>query len=523
MKKIIFQTDTLGSNFEINIPGVGKSGLPQRILEVVTYLRIKIFSIFILLIPISIFFFSEIANFGLESSIFVTSIISCILLVLLYAIELVIAGSKKLIDPPGMLNMLLFALLATTSAVLIPLKSSENTFGNVSEISVKGLSGISIILFLIIFYFTLLNTKNFQNLISKFNLINLSGFLFTLFFGLTLGYDYGFGFIPTFTQYSLLLFANTIFILISFFCLLFIKKFTTKFIATISLIPNLLLILTFQPSSALVFLFTLATGIALTIINIVQLIKNRTEIANNFKVLKIKLSAISKSIKKKNEIDLVQIFSLKKYLFKLLVLYSGVVLLGISLILLFTNLEAKSFFESGVRTIADTFNNLFRNSATIFTGSGASSFNGNESLVAGVIKSNGLLGLFAYLLVFLSIIFNTLTTVANKRIFKDESYKLRFFINFLLLFGIITFVFIYPGMIFIVLWWILFAFSFAFQFFDIQKNLPDDYEYSISELRIAGKVVDKYAKTVKLFLTLILTILGVILILIILSMLGRII
>lgn len=523
MKKIIFQTSEAGSNFEINIPGVGKNGLLQRILEVVTYLRIKIFSIFIVLTPISIFFFTAIANFGLESSLFVTAMIFCIFMVILYAIELTIAGSKKLIDPPGMLNMLLFALLATTSAVLIPLKSSENTFGNVSEIAVKGLSGISVILFLIIFYFTILNTKSSKSIVNKFNLINISGILFTLFFALILGYDYGIGFIPTFTQYSLLVFANVIFIVISFFSLLFIKAFTTKFLAFISLISNTLLIITLQPSAAFFFIITFASGITLSIINIIQFIRNRQEVNNNFKIIKLKLFQISKSIKKNSEIDLVQILSLKKYALKLLVLYSGVILLSLSLILVFTNLEAKSFFESGIRTIADTFNNLFRNSSTIFTGSGASSFDGNESLIAGVIQSNGLLGLFAYLLVFFSIIFNTLTTVANKKIFQNESYKLSFFVNFLLLFGSIVFVFIYPGMIFLILWWTFFALSFALQFFEIQEKLPSDYAYEISEFKLGGKALSKYSKPVKMILTLSFVIFGAVLILIILSMLGRII
>lgn len=523
MKKIIFQTSDLGTNFTINIPGVGKNDLLQKILEVVTYLRIKVFSIFIVLTPISIFFFTAIANFGFESSLFLTSIIFCIILVLLYTIELILAGSKKLIDPPGMLNMLLFALLITTSAVLIPLKSAENTFGNVSEIAVKGLSGISVILFLIIFYFTILNTKSFKSIVNKFNLINISGILFTLFFGLILGYDYGIGFIPTFTQYSLLVFANILFIVISFFSVLFVKAFTTKFLAFISLISNTLLIITLQPSAAFFFIITFASGLTLSIINIIQFIRNRQEVNNNLKIIKLKLSQITKSIKKNSEIDFVQFLSLKKYALKLLVLYSGVILLSLSLILVFTNLEVKIFFENGIRTIADTFNDLFRNSSTIFTGSGASSFNGNESLISGVIKSNGLLGFFAYLLVFFSIIFNTLTTVANRQIFKNESYKLSFFVNFLLLFGLIVFVFIYPGMIFLILWWVFFAFSFSLKFFEIQEKLPNDYEYEISEFKLRGKALTKYSKPVKLILILSFVIFGAVLIFIILSMLGRII
>jgi hypothetical protein len=161
------------------------------------------------------------------------------------------------------------------------------------------------------------------------------------------------------------------------------------------------------------------------------------------------------------------------------------------------------------------------------TGLGASVFDGTNSLVSGIVRSNGLIGTLAYAVIFFSVIWVIFGDLSNKKFFKSDLYKVKGIVYFLVIFGLITFFIIYPGLIFLSVWWVMFSLVFGFRTISNSSNkkqeiVQDDYEFKIVEFGFGNRVFGKNGKFAKLFITGIIFIAFVIFAVISVSLAGRI-
>jgi hypothetical protein len=186
MKKLEFVIPNFDKKISIKIPTL-KSNLDktQKLLKLIDYIKTATFLLLIFLLPLS-FLFDGKTNLLVgnrfatyESSTFQLLMILGLFIFGLTLAELSIGGFKRLIDPAGLLVVLVFSLLITAAAVLVENQLQENTFGitegNTSA-AFKALSGVAVIAYLSLFYTTssLIRTEKMQNLFKNLFLTSLS-------------------------------------------------------------------------------------------------------------------------------------------------------------------------------------------------------------------------------------------------------------------------------------------------------------------------------------------------------------
>ena len=464
MKKYTVRFNFSNNTYNLAIPGLGRNlSNKQRILEIITSLRNAFFLTFLLFIPVSMYFFEYIPNVSLEASLLVFLTIGLLITSLLYFIEAFIAPKYRIIDPNGSFFVLIFGLLISASSAFLVFtnyESSKNTFGNVSDLSIKGVAGLTVITLMSIYYYVSLEKfqRNNNRALTFFSLgLNLFIFFTVLDPSLKTNFLIFVISIPIFiaasanSNSSFIKLVNFSSILICFYNIFTLNVPKNSFILLLAtfLITSLII-------SYLIFSFRL------------------DKVANYLKTyiptLKIFLNSLIKFkfFSRKNIDNLIKIVLLPT-LFSLPI---TIVLLSLLIISDTGKLEAFNnvlmSYESALKRISESL-------LTLITGVGASQVSVNYPFVASVLIANGLLGLLGYILVFGFGVYKGI-----KLLIKEQSSLKNICIVTILLFIPILSLFIYPSLILLVIWWIVFSII-------LNPKLKNNFKYS-PEIKKTGKV-----------------------------------
>ncbi len=444
MKKYSLRFQFTDRVFKFTVPGIGNNlNFKQRLLEIATSLRSSIFLLFLSLIPVSMYFYDQVSRVGLESSLLIYLTLGLLVVSSFYIIEVFIVSRERVIDPKGSFAILIFGLLVTASSaflVFTDYESSENTFGDVSEIAIKGLAGLTIIILMGIYYYISLHRFQYgkgKKLLTSFG-IGL------IIFGLI-------GLVDERLSLDLLVYLVGIPILFAAFAVTTGKFLKLLLGAGIGLsIYNIVRFPWFED----------AYTIFLTSLVITSLIISYFVFSFGFDHLSNYLSNYRK--------DLISIFeSIRKFKFinsevfqkvlKILILPSLIILpitiLLLALFLIGNGIRTEVF--NGVLISYETaFSRINDDLITLITGTGAGLTTVNFPLGASIIIANGILGVIGYLVLY---IFAFIESI--KLLIKESKTLLQFFVKVCLttviIFVPIFSLFAYPSLFVILSWWVV--------------------------------------------------------------------
>jgi hypothetical protein len=418
-----------------------------------------------------------------ETPLFHGFIIFILVSLALLGINIVLSGWKILVDPANFLTVLTFSLLLTLCAVFSIEASRNNTFGSTSF---RGLSGIFVISLIVLYYFINIYIRD---IVSFRKLIN------TLIAGLLIFFVYC----------SLALIENSsiigmniyiIGILIALLTLIAVLgKRRNLLFTVILLIVGLITFSNIGNGAAystqilsLVWSFLITTLIVF-IIYIVSKKDRKTAFAE--------LRAEFKNRK----INIIQLIN-KHPIIKI----AGILIVLIGLTMFVTNKldSGESFIVEKFRQISTAFMNLGDSEIVdlkfiqqILFGVGSKAITTTSSFIVNLINSLGLLGFAAYLFLILNIVYKA-TTFFNKNIRSPRNNLLSIITLFISIFVPIISLFVYPGLAFILIWWMFFSLISTSESKDFNEKdnviLMDSFEVkryriAISNISIKSPVV----------------------------------
>lgn len=392
-----------------------------------------IFLIFLAVLPFSVLFFS---NETYETAVFYVFSTLIIVQIGLFISSIFLGGKKMLIDPKGFAVVLVFALLTTTSAISTDPPTVANTFG---IDAIRGMAGVLIMMMVALFYLINVNVTDFRFL-KKSILSFVAGSILLSYYFLLSGK---------------INFSNSIFLMTAL-VIVFGTSFYSKRFRYIPVLVSVFLLLFLylndifsikqQGFAISPILLVFATVISSSTLFFTLLIKNR-----NF--FNKKLWSIAETSN----------LTMERAFLKFTDLI--VLLIPAILLLLFIYLEVEKVqfedfisnavddFEGAWNAISlDTVDSTVRIRNIVFGIGGDYSFAG-RSLLASILTVQGIVGLFAYLLLWVYSIFLSLkVTLLSFR--KTNYYKLILPFSFIIIFVPVLSIFTYSGIILIILFWL---------------------------------------------------------------------
>lgn len=437
MRKLKFQIQ--GRELALSAPMVSTGSKLGNVARTLNIAALVLLMFTFLFLPLSIF----LGNVTYENSVFGFFLTLIIIIAGLTCSYFVLVGRKGLVDPEHFLSVLFFALVVITSSVFQSPAHISNTFGTAN---VRALAGILIMAFIGLFYFTnvLIKSKQLFNSAVKAILIGLFvTVVFAVVNSLTLTKTLPFDNLPI----MFVALMGIVYSIIAF------KKYR---------LPLLLVLVV-----SLILLFGVNSGTPLNSINIIRILLPAfiTTIIVGILIYR----NVSREYFKKFQL----VFSLKgqkivKSFDILNVLMVGLPLLFliVLLVLLFTNNISIAGLLDPINNSLTVLNNYFRtttfNLGKLLIGNGAydvntvtSNLNAAVSLLRNVIMTEGVLGLFGYL--FLWMIGISAAVKGFTQSIKDKEMLLTLPLVFVLIFVPIYSLFAYSGVLLVILWWASFA------------------------------------------------------------------
>jgi hypothetical protein len=431
MRELLFNVP--GRTKPISLKFGGKDSGKLGGLTIISSIKYFLYLTFLLFLPVSIFFYS---SYSYEQSSFNYVLYFLIIISGFYLFELIVNNRKKLIDPHSLLQILIFALLVTTAAVLVTPANKANTFGTLdftNQDSFKGYAGISIILYIALYYYTVLfNNKNWKRQLS-IDLLSVGFILMNLVWLLSA------------KPVSLLVAVVGSFLLIA--NLLFLKSdLKIKFIYLIGILISIFNILD-ESTSYYIFFITFISIIPSILISVLYKIKFKFGIKNLFSYLRINLKKI------KNYRNIIDV---KEKLFKSILFVMPIILIIVLISLSIYKPENWDGFEdfgNNLESSWKSINDSFRN---IMIGLGSAE-GLRVSGIGGILIGQGLMGLIAYVFLGSYSIFINIKSILKVEIQNKSKIHLYLTLLFINLFLIIASLFIYIGFLTMVLWWTIFS------------------------------------------------------------------
>jgi hypothetical protein len=469
MKKVKIRFALPSGNFlNLNFPILALQGLsfPKKVAKMTTYTSLLVFFIWFFLL-----FFATVSTINNTDYLgFKYFLIGTLALAGLFLVQLLLRGKKILLDPPGFLAVLVFALATTTTSVLVTPANISNTFGGENF---KALSGLVIMSALGLFYFTQLYVFNKTRFLALLNTIIVSLILFLGY--LLLGGDY--------SAASILLLVATLPLLggITFYY----KKYS--FIYFLIAIVDIVLIFDRGLSENNPLLKPIALPLSLTLF-VASLLVILFVIFSKFEILKketIELAELKTKYK-----DLKTWKSVGRKLLYFVVLLSPILVFGYLIYLVQNDYSLKSLFENAIDDLEYAWEriridngNFFEKLRTLIVGLGIAKANTSNSLLSNILLSQGILGLVSYIFIWTFAISKASKLLSNM-IEKNDWYKVIASFVIVLIFVPLFSIFAYPSIFLVALWWILFSLLIAFSnFIDLKKErVYTDIGFSISDI-----------------------------------------
>lgn len=441
MKLLRFSRKNSSELLTVKIPALGKLSRAQRALELSDYLATLIFYIFGLFLPLSGFIFSE---FSIETSSFIYVLISVIALFGLYMFQLGIAANKRIVDPYGLFTVLIFALVTTTTAILVKDSSSSNTFGSVGANSVKGFAGLAVITYILVYYYIILFLKNSTQIKRFLNIVS-SGFVLLVFVSIL--FD------------SVKIPAVILVAALPFFAFTLINSKRIKLITLLSLI--IVVVNTINTSSDYtLFRYSFSLFIPALFSYIILFSASRITLKNDLLSLRLNFSNILSVKDNKIGFSFVSISNVFRTIIKLLVTHSFIIFALFIVILVIRTNDVLTTFETPVRAISSSFKLVSADFLTLLSGFGSGGTVAAKSQFASLIEGHGILGLMAYFILFIFGLYSGLKIafdeLQGKTVFTTKSI-ISIFAVFNIVFLTILSFFSYVGYLLMILWLINFG------------------------------------------------------------------
>ncbi len=361
----------------------------------------------------------------IEASFYMYVLIYMIITAALF-LGLILFKKKDIyIDPKGFLNILIFSLLSTISILLVEQSDVANTFGSTA---LKSLSGLSVIAFLAIFYFShfFINTKT--KLTNAVSLLIAGSFVLIL---ATLGTS-----AENIDGYIIF----DLMVLLPIFLFGLYKNKYMQLLSVLFIFIAILKLSEFTISDGLLFVMSFS----LLITNFILL---AFRYMNGDLVLEFKQTFASLK-----NFDKEKILNNLALIVHLILFISA--LIAVIYFVFTNNFKAESVFETTFDDIKDIWASLSDSGIrSVLFGRGALLLNINFSFFNNLFISQGIVGLIAYLVVISYIVKQIYKSYKNK--FNDY---LTYTFNLLILFILISSIFVYPGMFVITLLWLFMSF-----------------------------------------------------------------
>lgn len=391
----------------------------------------------------------------IENGLFNFQIVLSLALLGLLLILITLNGFRRFVDPNNFISVLVFALLAISSAIFSVPVSISNTFG---VTSFRSIAGFYVVSTLGIFYLINFVIQDKRILRKLFYTLSTSAFLSVfviLFQGLFIDS-------ATFLTSVIFLMISSVFVL-SFANYVNKNKITYTALAGITVLSIALIVLGYDKSKYLnnfiyiiTFLFSASLALFIILVNYWQ--KSQNVLKTHFELLTN--PSPKKSKKKNNDRNKSIIYFLGMSL-PLIILIFAIALSASNSIQLSTltkglndirNAVVSVLTVSGMNT-ATLFKIIFGGGATVLTQTLALNYN---SFLAYVVQIQGLLGLSAYLFIWIYGIYNSIKTF-RESFERNHEYKLLLPFVFFVIFVPIFSLFQNLSLLLNILWWLSFS------------------------------------------------------------------
>lgn len=413
----------------------------------VNYLSIAIIAIFSFLLPFS----GQLMDSENNTSTLRFIVLFLILFLFVFLVKTLIQKRSFIIEPKGLLLILVFNLILTSLSILITTVRVSNTFGTDGF---RSLSGIALMSLIGLFY---LFNLYFADKAFRARLLNifLVGSILSVFYNLIVH-----------SQQDIDIIINIPLMVISFSLLVYKALTSTqKVIYSFALLIYGILILLTLPFNQVMyselFYYILALFISYMVVMSLYITQSKYEIRKRIKEIKSNILNFLK-VKKGFTPTNKGISDLYLVLFFVIPF-----ILLISALLFYLNSPISSrntFIVSEAQQYSNAFRSISGNSdsltgnniRSIFMGRGSDNYNTAYSFLVNVLVVHGLIGFAIY--VFLWIYFiRTAVKRFNKDIKEAKDYKLSGFLLFNAIFISIVLMFSYSNLLTIVLLWIIYS------------------------------------------------------------------
>lgn len=432
MKKYLINIPSLKLRFNIYLPSKDKNRLIY-FWNILNWFTVIAYS---LLFFIMMFYKNSLQNS--ELNILSYLIFSVFIMLFIFIIRILIGGRKVLTDPPFFMSILVFALTTTAASVLVVPASPLNTFGSGSF---RLIAGWTVLLF-VGFFYLLRNFLNSDNRVSLLIKSIFSGYLvYLILICLT----------SLTSELSSILTEVTL--LSSFFILYSLNTPKRKLIKVLLiLILSGLAFFKFYNSQ----LFSLALGDIFFIMFITSLISSIILIfvykKKYFETFFVLIENFKLLIKTRKFTDL-RLF-LRNFFVSIL-LVSPILFLG-GLIYMdyagYYSFDSLTYILQSYSSSISFLESLAKTSIpSLFTGGGFQfGFSSTYPLLANIIRVQGLLGLFAYVVLGSFGIYQYIKVLINKKF----NNKLLVAVGFLTIAIPVLAIFSYPTLFLVIFWWL---------------------------------------------------------------------
>lgn len=377
-----------GRSLRVSSPFSKETNKLSGLSLIINVISLTAVSLFAFLLPISGTLFST----DTETSSLKFLLIFVFAFLVIFLLKLLIQGNNFIIDPKGMLMILIFNLVLTTLSITITTLRVSSTFGTTGF---RFLSGIALMSLIGLFYFLNLYAANNVGLKRLLNFISAGTVLYVLLYLLSVN--------QTNNQFI----SNLPLITIGLSILIYrVLKSQSKRLGSISVLVMGLLILVAIPFNdttySSLFFFTFALFIATTLVIALYVLKNKTYLKTRIKIIKANvISFINvKKISIPNTKGLADL-----HLIVVLILPIFLLLTSVFFYIKIPELEKPTFlteisteYTDGIRIIMAGSNTITGNNLrTIVMGVGNDNYNPARSFFVNVLIVSGLVGSVIYL------------------------------------------------------------------------------------------------------------------------------
>jgi len=453
----------------------------ELLLKYFYFLGNAIFLLSFFLFPFSNFLFQDLTP---ESALLKFLLLVMPINLAFYLGTVILNGKRRFVDPPFFLAVLIFALGTTTSSVLTANPSLGNTFG---VNNIRGAAGISIIIFITLYYLSVVYIHNRELLRRAIKYLVAGIFAYITLKVINLQS------ISSLEDITLMMIGAGAFFALSKSIVSYRRfKLWAAIGASLIVIAGLL-------NKPLVFsdlnLLLIPLFLSLSIVLLSIYLSKKTFLKVIWKDSKRDFKALSSGK--------FEFWEISRILSVWLIILSPLIVLLIFILLDAQNPSTFLAFKNTIESTFKVFNSSVDfskglNSTTLSTflfGNGAASLISSNSFVANIILSQGFIGLCSYLFLWTYGIM-TAARFVYYNFKKGGNYNVPSLLLFIISIVAFESFFFYPGLKLIYIWWVAFAFvTIKYKFRNKENYLKfSDKDFEISKSHLGGLNVHRYVK-----------------------------